>query len=239
MNSSDLSNWKPVQYPESDFLTGNYCNLVKLSTEKHAESLFREFQNDENSSMWEYLPYGPFYSLSTFIEFINEYSIKTDPKFFAIVDKRNDDAIGFSSYLRIDQSVGVIEIGHLAFSPRLQKTRIATEAIYLLIKYALSLGYRRIEWKCNNKNLPSMRAAERFGFKFEGVFRQATIVKGKNRDTAWYSIIDIESDKILSSFEDWLSPSNFDSELKQENNLSYFMTKLDVKPHELSNNHHS
>jgi RimJ/RimL family protein N-acetyltransferase len=219
----DLKNWKSANYPDSNRISGQYCYLEALSNKSHSDVLFREFQKDNDNSLWKYLPYGPFYTINEFSEFIEEKSNKKDPKFYAIIDIETDEAIGFSSYLRIDENNGVIEIGHLAFSPRLQKTRIATEAIYLLIKYALSLGYRRIEWKCNDKNIASKNSALRLGFKYEGLFRQAAVVKGENRDTAWFSIIDIESDTIVRSLEKWLSIGNFDSNRKQINKLSFYM----------------
>jgi RimJ/RimL family protein N-acetyltransferase len=215
----DLNQWKPVEYPKANKLAGIYCVLVRLDCDLHSEELYKEFCANTDNSMWEYLPYGPFQSYLEFSSFIKENCTKDDPKFYAILEKNTGKALGFCSYLRIDQNNGVIEIGHLAFSPKLKKTRIATEAIFLLIDYALSLGYRRIEWKCNNNNLPSKNAAERFGFKFEGIFRQAVVVKGKNRDTAWYSIIDIEANEIIRAFEAWLSPENFDDKYVQIKSL--------------------
>lgn len=216
---NDLSQWKSVEYPKANKIAGIYCDLVRLDCELHSEELYKEFCANTDNSMWEYLPYGPFQSYYEFSSFIQENCTKDDPKFYAILEKNTGKALGFCSYLRIDPNNGVIEIGHLAFSPKLKKTRIATEAIYLLIDYALSYGYRRIEWKCNNDNLPSKKAAERFGFKFEGIFRQAVVVKGKNRDTAWYSIIDIEANEIIKAFEAWLSPENFDDKCVQIKSL--------------------
>lgn len=223
---TDLNKWVPVKCPDTIILKGNYCELERLSSKIHAENLYNEFNTNADNSIWEYLPYGPFSTYSEFAKFIEEKSLTIDPFFYAITDINTNKPLGFCSFLRIDSLNGVIEIGHLAFGPNLQKTTLATEAICLLIKYALKLGYRRIEWKCNTRNLQSKKSAERFGFKFEGEFRQAAVVKGKNRDTAWYSIIDIEANEIIEAFDKWLSTDNFDSNGRQIHKLEMIRSKL-------------
>jgi RimJ/RimL family protein N-acetyltransferase len=142
-----------------------------------------------------------------------------DPLFFAVVDAASGRAAGVASYLRIDPVNGVIEVGHLAFAPQLQRTRVATEAMYLMMKHAFSLGYRRYEWKCDALNAPSRRAAERLGFTFEGVFRQAIVYKGRSRDTAWFSVIDSEWPVLETAFLAWLDPDNFDADGRQRRSL--------------------
>lgn len=172
--------------------------------------------------MWAYLPYGPFESLATYGEWLGQMSSKPDPLFFAIIDQGSDRPVGVASYLRIDPEKGSIEVGHLAFSPLLQRTAAATEAMYLMMARAFALGYRRYEWKCNTLNAASRAAAERLGFTFEGVFRQAAVVKGRNRDTAWYSVIDGEWPRLREAFERWLAPANFDETGRQRAPLATF-----------------
>lgn len=170
--------------------------------------------------MWLYLPYGPFDSLQSYREWMVSFCNDSDPLFYAILDSKTTNALGVASYLRIDTNNGVIEVGHLAYSPLLQRTRTATEAMYLMMQHAFELGYRRYEWKCNSLNMPSRAAAERLGFTFEGIFRQAAVIKGRNRDTAWYSIIDKEWPALKQAFETWLADDNFDADGRQKVALS-------------------
>ncbi len=178
--------------------------------------------------MWTYLPVGPFADEPTYRTWTEWATASEDPLFFAIIDQHSPldqgerqearayrqgggVAVGIGAYLRIDPANGVIEVGHLQFSPRMQRTPVATEAIFLLMRHVFDdLGYRRFEWKCDDLNAPSRRAAERFGFRFEGIFRQAVVYKGRNRDTAWYAISDRDWPVIRDTFERWLSPANFD-----------------------------
>ncbi len=171
--------------------------------------------------MWTYLPVGPFADLDAYRAWVEGASRSTDPLFFAIVDAATGRAVGVASYLRIDPANGVIEVGHLQFSPRLQRTPAATEAIFLLMRHAFDdLGYRRFEWKCDSLNAPSRAAAERLGFQYEGTFRQAVVYKGRNRDTAWYAIVDGDWPTIRAGFEAWLSPGNFDGVGRQRVRLA-------------------
>lgn len=213
-------NWTPPPLPSAEPMEGRYCRLEKLDAELHAASLHATNSLDADGRMWTYLGYGPFDSEVAYRTWVNEVSRTTDPLFFAIIDRTSGRAIGVASYLRIDPRAGSIEVGHLAYSPLLQGTTAATEAMYLMMKRAFDLGYRRYEWKCDALNTPSRAAAQRLGFTFEGIFRQAIIVKGRNRDTAWFSIIDKEWPAQRGAFERWLDPANFDQEGKQRERLS-------------------
>jgi RimJ/RimL family protein N-acetyltransferase len=172
--------------------------------------------------MWTYLPYGPFASAGDYHAWAARVCRGDDPLCFAIVDPTTGAPLGVAAYLRIDPANGVIEVGHLAYAPALQRTAASTEAMYLLIAHVFALGYRRCEWKCDALNAPSRAAAQRFGFTLEGVFRQAVVIKGRNRDTAWYSIIDTEWPALRTAFERWLSPDNFDEAGRQRAPLSSF-----------------
>ena len=163
---------------------------------------------------------NPFASFDLYRSWLRVSVLTSDPQFYAIIDNITQQAVGIAAYLRIDPKNGSIEVGHLNFSPRLQKTPIATEAMYLMMKQAFELGYRRYEWKCNTLNKPSRRAAQRLGLSYEGVFRQATVSKGRNRDTAWYAAIDEEWPALKTAFEQWLAVSNFDEQGKQKLSLS-------------------
>jgi RimJ/RimL family protein N-acetyltransferase len=201
-------------------LEGRYCRLEPLDASRYAASLHEANTLDREGRMWTYLAYGPFESLDAYHRQLEAWQASTDPLFFAILDARDACAAGLGSYLRIDPANGSIEIGHLQFSPRLQRTASATEALYLMIRQAFELGYRRCEWKCDALNAASRRAAERLGFTFEGVFRQALVYKRRNRDTAWYSIIDAEWPRLAAEFERWLAPENFDSTGRQRTSLA-------------------
>jgi RimJ/RimL family protein N-acetyltransferase len=202
--------WKVPERPTRSTMEGRYCRLEPLEPERHAEDLYVTNAVDSQGRNWTYLPYGPFESLASYRVWMEKDCTSEDPLFFAIVDQSTNRAVGVSSYLRIDPNSGSIEVGHINYSPQLQRTTGATEAMFLMMKNAFELGYRRYEWKCNALNAPSRRAAERLGFSFEGVFRQAAVLKGRNRDTAWYSVIDPEWPALRAAFEKWLEPSNFD-----------------------------
>lgn len=218
--------WKPVPLPPHTVMEGRLCTLEPLSLERHADSLFEANSQDPEGGMWTYMPVGPFANKAGYFQWVEGASQSWDPLFFAIIDKELGRAVGVSSYLRIDPNMGCIEVGHLAFSPLLQKKPTATEAMYLMMERAFALGYRRYEWKCNALNAPSRRAAQRLGFSFEGVFRQALIVKGHNRDTAWYSILDREWSPLQSAFLTWLDPANFDEQGVQRQRLSDLTSPL-------------
>jgi RimJ/RimL family protein N-acetyltransferase len=170
--------------------------------------------------MWTYLPYGPFDQLVDYIAWMERVCLGEDPLFHAIVEEATGKAVGVASYLRIDPANGSIEVGHIAYAPALQRTPAASEAMYLLMQRAFNLGYRRYEWKCDALNTPSCAAAQRLGLSFEGVFRQAVMYKGRNRDTAWYATIDREWPDLSAAFERWLNPANFDEQGRQRLRLS-------------------
>ena len=215
-----LLGWKPPQPPSRTPLAGRYCRLEPLDAKLHAESLHEANALNTDGSMWTYMAYGPFDTAESYRQWAEGASRGNDPLFFAIVDQKTGRAVGVASYLRIDPANGCIEVGHLAYSPLLQRTPAATEAMYLMMDNAFRLGYRRYEWKCNSWNLPSRGAAQRLGMSYEGVFRQAVVVKGRNRDSAWYSVIDTEWPALKEMFQQWLAPANFDGHGKQRVALS-------------------
>lgn len=204
-----LVGWTPPPWPPDDVLEGRFCRVERLNADTHARDLFAANALDATGANWTYLPYGPFSDLAEYETWLAQHAQTADPQFHAIVDSRTGRAVGVASYLRIDADHGVIEVGHINYSPALQRTAAATEAMYLMMRRVFELGYRRYEWKCDAFNGPSRTAAERLGFKFEGVFRQATMYKGRNRDTAWYSVIDSEWPALDRSFRAWLDPANF------------------------------
>jgi RimJ/RimL family protein N-acetyltransferase len=191
-------------------MKGRYVQLERLEPSRHADSLWREVGGLEKADYWRWMADGPFSTRPEFDENLAAKTISIDPLYYAVVV--NGEAVGHASFLRIEPKHRVIEVGGLMFGPSLQRTRAATEAIFLMATHAFEvLGYRRLEWKCNHLNEPSRRAALRFGFTFEGIFRQHMIVKGVNRDTAWYSILDSEWPDHRAEFERWLDPANFDA----------------------------
>ena len=207
-----VSKYKTPPHPKGISLEGDLVFLRPLKASQFAEELFKANSIDEKGLNWAYLPYGPFETLGEYAQWIESFENGDDPVFFAIVSKKRNQAIGIASYLRINPAVGSIEVGHINFSPLLQRTTEATESMYLMMKWAFDNGYRRYEWKCNALNLKSRNAAQRLGFSYEGVFRQMTIVKGRNRDTAWFAMIDKEWERIEECFKEYLSDSNFDKE---------------------------
>lgn len=204
-------------------MEGRFCRLEPLEPTKHAASLYAANALDADGRMWTYLPYGPFDALDDYVAWLEEMCGRSDPLFFAIVDTATGKAVGVASYLRIDPRSGSIEVGHLGYSPLLQRTPAATEAMFLMMERIFNLAYRRCEWKCNALNGPSRTAAQRLGFSFEGVFRQAIVVKGRNRDTAWYAVIDLEWPSLKETFSRWLDPMNFDEQGRQRVRLSTLM----------------
>jgi len=216
----DLPDWKAPIAPPRESRIGRWCRIEALSVARHGADLCSANGLDTDESAWTYLPYGPFATENSYLTWLERQVLSDDPLFFAIIDQATGKAVGLASYLRIDPRIGVIEVGHLKFSKLLQKSAVATEAMYLMMKAPFDLGYRRYEWKCDCLNQPSRQAAERLGFTFEGIFRQATIYKGRNRDTAWYSIIDREWPAIKAAFEAWLAPDNFDAAGRQRQSLA-------------------
>ncbi|MAE89950.1 GNAT family N-acetyltransferase [bacterium] len=204
----------PRPRPERRVNEGRYVRLEPL-TVAHAPGLFEAFAEDSTGRGWTYLPRGPFADLADATDWATGAEASEDPLYFAICTP-DGQPVGFCSYLRIDPANGAIEVGFIHMSPRLQKTAGATEAMYLMMARAFdTLGYRRYEWKCDALNMPSRRAAQRLGFQYEGTFRQATIVKGRNRDTAWFSVLDREWPALKARFEHWLAPENFDEDGRQ------------------------
>ena len=205
----------PRPRPPRTVLEGRYCRVEPV-TPDHFAGLWEAYSSDAQGRIWDYLPYGPFPSREAFMEFAHATYLGEDPLFHAIIDLASGKAVGVASLMRIVPEHGVIEVGHINYGPALQKTPAGTEAQYLLMKRAFDeLGYRRYEWKCNNANEGSKAAALRYGFRFEGVFRKHLVVKGQNRDTAWFSITDDEWPAIKSAFERWLDPGNFDASGRQ------------------------
>jgi len=215
-----LPDWRAPDPPSRQPMEGHHCRLEILDAARHAEDLHAANIQDGNNRIWTYLPYGPFASLNEYRKWAAEVSRGSDPLFHAIIDHAHGNAVGVASYLRISPAVGSIEVGHINYSPLLQRTPAATEAMYLMMKRVFEAGYRRYEWKCDALNARSRAAAQRLGFSYEGIFRQATIYKGRNRDTAWYAIIDSEWPELDRAFKQWLDASNFDAEGRQKTALS-------------------
>ncbi|MBV7377775.1 GNAT family N-acetyltransferase [Maritimibacter dapengensis] len=212
-----VTNWRQPLRPEGLVLQGTYAALEPLDPERHAAVLFRAFEGADE--VWDYMPVGPFASAATFHRWMRDAVVGSDPMFLAITNRETDAVEGFCSLLNILPASGSIEVGFIAYAPALQRTRAATEAQFLLMRWAFETGYRRYEWKCNALNRPSRRAAERLGFSFEGVFRQHMVVKGRNRDTAWFAAIDSEWPSLKEAFQAWLAPSNFDTAGRQRERL--------------------
>lgn len=215
--------WRPSQTPPQSEMVGRYCKVVPLNVDHHAKDLFEAYALDETGKTWTYLFTDPFKTEADLRVWLTEACLGDDPMFHVVVDLDSGKAVGFAAYMRIDVAMGVIEVGNINFSPVLQKTPAATEAMFLMMRRVFNeLGYRRYEWKCDNLNVPSHKAALRFGFTYEGLFRQAIMYKGRNRDTAWFSIIDTEWPALEKSFNAWLDPSNFDAEGRQRRSLGSF-----------------
>ena len=203
---------EPAQLPRPE-LVGKYTRLEKLSSQTHAADLFAAYQGHDE--LWTYMPQGPFHQEDEYRTWVISVEQGSDPYYYAIIDQQTDRALGVASFLRIDPKARTIEIGWITYSPELKHSRIATEAMFLMMQFAFDNGYRRYEWKCNVLNKASRQAALRLGMTYEGTFRQAVIVKGRNRDTAWYSILDSEWPAMKANFEEWLHESNFDSSGRQ------------------------
>ncbi len=215
---AEVPGWQPPPLPGRPTLSGAYVTLEPLDADLHAADLHRAFSGHDR--LWDWMPYGPFVSAAGYHRWIREAGMGSDPMFLALRDRATGHCGGVASWLRITPQAGTIEVGHICLSPEIAGSRAATEAMVLMMQAAFAMGYRRYEWKCNALNLPSRRAAQRLGFSFEGVHRQAAVVKGRNRDTAWFSILDGEWPALAEAFAAWLSPSNFDAAGRQRERLS-------------------
>lgn len=215
-----VSGWTAPPRPPREPMTGRFCRVEPLDVDRHAADLYEANSAEADNHNWTYLSYGPFDSLEGYIAWMRRVCLGDDPLFHAIVDSATGKAVGVSAYLRIDPANGSIEVGHVNFSPRLQRKTAATEAMYLMMQRAFVLGYRRYEWKCDSLNAKSRAAAQRLGLSFEGIFRQATVYKGRSRDTAWYAAIDQEWPALQAAFLQWLDPANFDENGHQRISLS-------------------
>ncbi len=216
-----VEGWTERPRPPRTAIEGRHCRVEPIDPTRHAADLHAANREDAQDRIWSYLPYGPFETLDDYRAWMEATCLGDDPLFHAIVDAKTEKAVGVASYLRIEPPVGVIETGHINYAPRLQKTAAATEAMFLMMRRVFDeLGYRRYEWKCDALNAGSRAAAERLGFTFEGIFRQATLYKGRNRDTAWYAVTDGDWPAIKAAFERWLDDANFDADGRQRESLS-------------------
>jgi RimJ/RimL family protein N-acetyltransferase len=214
--------FKNSKLPSNKKLRGKYVILEPFKISKHSRDLFNNFSKDKKNLIWKYLPYGPFKTYESFRKWVKSFCLNKDPFFYSIYSKKLKQYCGMASYLRIAHEHGTIEIGHINYSLVLQNTVEGTESMYLMMQNAFeTLGNRRYEWKCNNLNNASKNAAKRLGFSFEGVFRQMFVFKGRNRDSAWFSIIDKEWKKLKKGYISFLKPSNFDKNYKQFKKLKF------------------
>ena len=214
-----MPGWSPRPLPGRVTLQGRFCRIEPLDPDLHAADLFSAYCAD-SGRMWTYLPYGPFADLASYRAWMQGVCQRDDLYFYAIVDQVMRKAVGAAAYLRVDPANGSIEVGHIAYAPCLQRTPAATEAMFLMMRNAFELGYRRYEWKCDALNAPSRAAALRLGLSYEGVFRQAVVYKGRSRDSAWFAAIDREWPALQAAFEQWLAPANFDDQGQQHLRLS-------------------
>jgi len=215
---ADLSRWTASLRPDGRVLEGTHCRLEKLDAARHGADLWAAIENHD--SLWDYLSYGPWPDRAAFLDWLGQRQTLVDPLYYAVVDRHSERALGVITLMEIRPESGVIEVGHIFYSPLLQRTPAATEAIHLAGRHVFrDLGYRRFEWKCNNANEASRRAALRFGFVAEGVFRQHMVHKGANRDTAWFAMIDGDWPALKARFQAWLDPANFDATGRQRRRL--------------------
>jgi len=213
-----VKGWSVPVRPAEPVLLGKYARLELLSADAHAAEIHRA--NSVDDAIWDFLPYGPFTSAAGYHRWVRDVTAGNDPVFYAVKNLESGHFEGVASFLRINPEAGSIEVGNINFAKPLQRSRAASEAMFLMMQWAYEAGYRRYEWKCNALNKGSRRAAERLGFSYEGVFRQAAIAKGRNRDTAWYASIDSEWPALKSAFSTWFAPENFDAGGKQKESLS-------------------
>ena len=225
--TGNLSKWTPRPRPERVVLEGRYVRLEPLDAARHGDGLFEASSVADAEARFRWLPDAPPRDRADLQAWIAKAAASPDPMFFAVIDKASGKVAGRQALMRIDPAQGVIEIGNIYWGPLVSRRAGATEAQFLFVRHAFDdLGYRRYEWKCNDRNEPSKRAAERFGFKYEGRFRQHMIVKGENRDTAWFSIIDKEWPALRRAYEAWLSPDNFDADGGQKRRIEEFRAEF-------------
>lgn len=211
-----LPDWRGAKAPEAVTLAGRFVRLEPVDVERHARDLFDAHATATDGRNFTYLAVGPFDSFDVWKAHFTKMTIPTDPRHFAVIDLATGKAVGTLAMMRVDATNGMIEVGHITYSPLLQRSRASTEAMYLVMKYVFdTLGNRRFEWKCDALNAPSRAAAERYGFTYEGLFRQALVYRGRNRDTTWFSILDSEWPAIRVGFEQWLDDRNFDADGRQ------------------------
>ena len=215
-----LGDWSPPPRPPRDPMVGHWCRIEPVDPAAHGEDLWNAVSLDTAGRNWTYLGYGPFEHRADYQAWLEGVAAGDDPLFHTIIESASGRAVGVASLMRIDPANGCIEVGHIHYSPALQRAPAATEAMFLLMQRVFALGYRRYEWKCDHLNAPSRAAAQRYGFSYEGVFRQAVHYKGRNRDTAWYAIIDKEWPALEQVYRAWLAPENFDAEGQQKTSLS-------------------
>ncbi|QKV20328.1 GNAT family N-acetyltransferase [Oricola thermophila] len=225
----DLTSWKGCQAPGISALEGRFVRLERLSAKMHGNGLYEASTMPDAGDRFRWLPEYPPESREAFRPWLERAEASTDPLYYAIIDKATDRIAGRQTLMRIDTKNGVIEIGHIFWSSLIARKPAATEAFYLFARHIFDdLGYRRFEWKCNDRNAPSKRAAERFGMTWEGTFRQAAVVKGENRDTAWFSLLDREWPRAKKAFEAWLAPGNFDADGNQLRRLEEIRENIDA-----------
>lgn len=222
-----LPDWQGAQLPGTQALVGRYCRLERIAVERHAADLYEAYQDAADARDWTYLTAGPFDTFEDYRAYLAGAAKLTDPMHHAVIDLASGKAVGTLALMRIDAPNGVIEVGSVTYSPRMKRTRISTEVMSLLLKYVFEdLGYRRFEWKCDALNAPSRAAALRYGFTFEGIFRQAIVTRQRNRDTAWFSIIDDDYPALRATYARWLAPDNFDAHGAQRRTLVAIRTEL-------------
>ncbi len=216
-----LADWSPAQFPPYISFEGRLCRIEPINVESHAQDLFEAYAIDRDDKMWTYMFDGPFETVASIEQWLEHARQQKDPQSYVLIEKKTAKAVGMASYLRIKPEHGVIEVGSISFSPKLQRTAIATEIMYLMMKRAFEdLGYRRYEWKCDALNAASRKAAIRFGFSYDGIFRKHMIYRNRNRDTAWYSMLNDEWPQLKKAYEQWLAPENFDDNGQQLEKLS-------------------
>lgn len=221
---AEVNNWKGALAPGRASIEARLCLIEPLSVQHHLDDLDEAFSLDPDGKLWTYMANGPFDSKASFGTWLAMVAQTEDPLFHAIINKQTGKAVGMAAYMRIKPAAGVIEIGNISFSPALQKTALATEAMFLFMLRAFEeLGYRRFEWKCDSLNAASIKAAQRLGFVYEGEFRQALVYKGRNRDTKWFSILDGDWPHLKQAYLSWLDPENFDEQGQQRQKLQNFI----------------
>ena len=220
----DMTAWQACQLPSAHNIAGKYCRLERLDATQHARSLYAAITAaGDDTPLWTYMGDGPCASVEAYISWVTTSSASEDPIYYAIIDQQTGTALGHASYLRMAPEMGSIEVGNILFTAALQKTRAAPETMYLMMKHAFDLGYRRYEWKCDDLNEPSRAAAARLGFVYEGTFRQAVVYKNRSRDTAWFSIIDEQWPSCKQGYEQWLHDDNFDEQGRQRQRFQDYM----------------